>query len=87
MCFVEFLTAAVLNQTPISQNTLPYLKPGDNVAFFDNCEIREASFLCSSLKDSMTPKEVISEILSTEDEIRNFCKTNQLSNDGEHIFR
>ena len=87
MYFVELLTEAVFNQTPISQDTLSYLKPGDNVAFFDNCEIREASFLCSSLKDSMTPKEVISEFLSTEDEIRNFCKTNRLSNDGEHIFR
>ena len=77
----------MINQTPICKNTLSHLKPGDNVAFFDNCEIREASFLCSSLKDSMTPKEVISEFLSTEDEIRNFCKTNQLSTDGEHIFR
>jgi len=78
--------SAVLSRRPIAKDTLPQLKPGDRVAFYDNCEIREGNFLCSSEKDPLDAKQLLSEVLSTEEELRNFCKSNNLASHKAHLF-
>ena len=62
------------------------MQVGDRVAFQDNCEIREGSFLCSSEVESLDAKAILSEVLSTEEDIRNFCLTNSLCSENAHLF-
>ena len=64
-----------------------YVQTGERVAYYDNCEIREGNFLCcSTSKNRLDPKTILSELLSTEDEVRNFCKENNLCKKSDHIF-
>ena len=78
---------AVLSEKPISTGTLPFLKTGERVAYYDNCEIREGNFLCSShSKNRFDPKMILAELLSTEDEVKNFCQQNNLCKKNDHIF-
>ena len=58
--------------------------------YYDNCgEIREGAFLCTSqqFSNQMSPIDIISEVLSTEEEIRMFCKSNKISDDKNPLFR
>jgi len=72
---------AVLSQNPISRAAYPHLKCGDKIVFYDNTEIKEGSFLLSSEQKStyLNPKAIIGEVLSTEEEIRNFCKSHGIA--------
>ena len=62
---------------------------GAPVAYYNNCgEVREGSFLCHQKQHSeMTPLDIISEILSSDEEIRSFCKENNIGSTDDHIFR
>jgi len=77
---------SVICRVPVTKATLTDLKAGDRVAFQDNCEIREGSFLCSSEVESLDAKAMVSEVLSTEEDIRNFCLTNSLCSENSHLF-
>ena len=39
-----------------------FVKTGDSIAFYENCEIREGSFLCSSQTEALTAKTILSEV-------------------------
>ena len=65
------------------------LKPGAPVAYYDNCgEVREGSFLCNGKQfEEMNPIDIIAEVLNSDEEIRNFCKDNNLGDLDDHIFK
>lgn len=67
-------------------NIIYCFKPGDRVAFYDNCEIREGTFLCSSLKERLDAQEILASVLTTEEELRLFCRTNNLGSKNSPIF-
>ena len=67
-------------------NFIYCFKPGDRVAFYDNCEIREGTFLCSSLKERLDAQEILASVLTTEEELRLFCRTNNLGSKNSPIF-
>ena len=61
---------------------------GDSVAFYDNTEIREGSFVCNSKNVNMDAREILSKLINSEHELRNFCKSHNIAlQDGEHLFR
>ena len=61
---------------------------GDMVAFYDNTDIREGSFVCSGKGANMTAKDILGKLLNSEHELRLFCQSNNIiQNDEEHIFR
>ena len=64
-------------------------KAGAPVAYYDNCgEIREGSFLCTGKQfEEMNPIDIIAEVLNSDEEIRNFCKDNNLGDLDDHIFK
>ena len=64
-------------------------KAGAPVAYYDNCgEIREGSFLCTGKQfEGMNPIDIIAEVLNSDEEIRNFCKDNNLGDLDDHIFK
>ena len=74
---------------PIRTNMLQHIKPGAPVAYYDNCgEIREGSFLCHQKQHkAMTPIDIISDVLSSDEEIRSFCKENKIGSSEDHLFR
>ncbi|CBY22587.1 unnamed protein product [Oikopleura dioica] len=78
---------AVLSQNPISRTAYPHLKSGDKIVFYDNTEIREGNFLLSSEQKSnyLNSKAIIGEVLSTEEEIRNFCKSHGIAKNTQSL--
>ena len=62
---------------------------GANVVYYDNCgEIHEGSFLCTDRAfTGMSPIDIISDVLSNDDEIRAFCKNNDIGSWKDHIFK
>ena len=89
----RFLPFQILSERPkisIFANTVTNFiycfKPGDRVAFYDNCEIREGTFLCSSLKERLDAQEILASVLTTEEELRLFCRTNNLGSKNSPIF-
>lgn len=46
----------------------------------------KAIFLCSSQKETLDAKSILSEVLSTEEELRNFCFSNKLATKNDHLF-
>ena len=56
------------------------------MAFYDNCQIREGYFLASSEKERIGPKELITEVLTTEEELRNFCRANNIGKANANLF-
>lgn len=75
---------AVLSRNPISIEAHTHLKTGDIIAFYDDNEIRVANFLCCSEREKLDPKNIISDLLNREDDLKYFCKTNNLQ--SENLF-
>ena len=48
------------------------------MAFYDSNEIREASYLCSYQINDIEPIEIITNVLNTEEDLKYFCKINQI---------
>ena len=65
---------------PVVLGLIRKIQTGASVAYYDNCgEIREGIFLGSGKHfEDMTPIDVIAEVLNSDEEIRNFCKENNL---------
>ena len=59
------------------------------MAYYDNCgEVREGFFLCHQKQHKeMSPLDIISDILSSDEEIRSFCKENKIGSTQDHLFR
>lgn len=80
------MTSSTLN---FNFQLIMLFKAGAPVAYYDNCgEIREGSFLCTSKQfKQLSPRDIISNVLSTEDEIRNFCRENHIGKKDDHIYQ
>ena len=66
-----------------------YFQAGAPVSFHDNCgEIRKGSFLCNQGQhQEMNAIDIISDILSSDEEIRNFCLENKIGSPEDNLFR
>lgn len=60
---------SVLKQKPIGKVEQKLLKRGDTVAYLEQAEIREATFLCSQ-REKNDAKFVVTELLTSEDDIK-----------------
>ena len=54
------------------------VKVGDKVSFYENGEIREAVFLCSSEGKSLEPEQLIDGLLNSEQDLKYFCQSRSL---------
>jgi hypothetical protein len=61
---------------------------GDTVNYYEKEKIRNGNFVCSSLSANLSAKEIFSNLLTSEEDIRGFCKNLNLSKNPsrEHIF-
>ena len=48
-----------------------HLNVGDKIAFYENEEIREGSFLCAF--DKIDPSYILGDVLNNEDDLKYFC--------------
>ena len=80
---------AIKNDAPIATSMLKQIKAGAPIAYYDNCgKICEGSFLCTGKQfEDMNPIDIIAEVLNSDDEIRKFCKDNNLGDLDDHIFK
>ena len=76
--------SSVISQKPIPETERRLLQRGDTVAYLDDAEIRETSFLCSS--DGKGPRFILTELLTTEDDLKCFCQTNNLATNGLNMM-
>ena len=56
------------------------------MAFYDNCEIREGTFLCSSARERLDAQEILASVLTNEEELRLFCRSNNLGSKNAPLF-
>jgi len=77
---------ALLSRHPIPLHSLAQLKAGDRIAFYDNTSIREGNFLCSSHSHKLSAKDILTHILQTEEELKQFCEANSINTKNQHIF-
>ena len=68
---------------------IPDIKAGAPVAYYDNSgQICEGSFLCTGKQfEEMNPIDIIAEVLNSDEEIRKFCKDNNIGDLDDHIFK
>ena len=59
------------------------LKTGDIIFYLEKNEIKQASYLCSSLRSRLSPREIVSELLGSESELRIYCKQYGIYKSGE----
>jgi len=62
---------------------------GDTIAFYEKNEIREGNYLCSASSSAqLSPRQILNELLTTDDEIRCFCRHNgvQVDNTKHPVF-
>ena len=60
---------------------------GDPLLFYEDNQIHEGLFLCSSLAKELTPKQIFAEILSTEEEVTAFCISQKIETRNQHIYQ
>lgn len=58
----------------LSQGRIPEI--GDEVTYYDNCNVHRATFLCSSETRNFTPKDLIANLLNSEEDLRLFASSN-----------
>ncbi|CAG5100013.1 Oidioi.mRNA.OKI2018_I69.XSR.g16802.t1.cds [Oikopleura dioica] len=58
----------------LSQGRIPEI--GDEVTYYDNCNVHRATFLCSSETRNFTPKDLIANLLNSEEDLRLFAASN-----------
>ena len=72
----------------VIQRKILKIKTGDQIAFFDNDAIRTGNFVCNSVGTSLKSKDILSQLLNTEEELRGFCKTYNIGNwSHDPLFR
>ena len=54
-----------------------HLNVGDKIAFYENEEIREGSFLCAF--DEIDPSYILGDILNNEDDLKYFCASKNIN--------
>jgi len=65
---------AVLSRNPIPNAAHRHLNAGDKITYCDSTlEIREGPFICSSQTAQLDAQKIISSLLNTEDDLRQFC--------------
>ena len=56
------------------------------MAFYDSNEIREAAYLCSFQVEEIEPMQIIADILNTEEDLRYFCKINDIDSPNTFMY-
>ena len=56
------------------------------MAFYDSNEIREAAYLCSFQVEEIEPMQIIADILNTEEDLRYFCKINDIESPNTLMY-
>ena len=77
---------SVLKQKPIAKVEQKLLKRGDTIAYLEQDEIREARFLCSNSEQN-DAKYVVTELLTSEDDIKEWYTCNTVRNQQNLITR
>ena len=54
-----------------------HLNVGDKIAFYENEEIREGSFLCAF--DEIDPSYILGDVLNSEDDLKYFCASKNIT--------
>jgi len=65
---------AVLSSNPIPRGAMKHLKRGDKVVYYESEELLEGAFLCSSETEALDPQMIVGTLLSTESDLKAFCK-------------
>jgi len=68
---------AILSNNPIPASAHRHLNMGDKIAFYENEEIREGSFLCAF--DEIDPTYILGDVLSNEDDLKYFCASRSIN--------
>ena len=55
---------------------------GEMVVFYEDQEIKEGRFVCSSRQEGLDPQTIVGNILNSQDDLEHFCKQNNLSSDN-----
>ena len=76
-----------LKKNDIDKKFQVIFQTGDPLLFYEDNQIHEGLFLCSSLAKELTPKQIFAEILSTEEEVTAFCISQKIETRNQHIYQ
>ena len=62
--------------------TYGYFQRGDKVVYYESEELLEGAFLCSSETEALDPQMIVGTLLSTESDLKAFCKQYGLFKDN-----